>query len=59
MEYSLFQNSHFQMGVNAMGFAEHFGLYLLSKCKVRKDQFDQDSRFDNLMWYIRKSQGQN
>ena len=26
MGYSLFSNSHFQMGVTVMGFAEHFGL---------------------------------
>ena len=28
MGYSLFSNSHFQMGFTVMGFAEHFGLYL-------------------------------
>ena len=29
MGYSLFSNSHFEMGVTVMGFAEHFGHTLL------------------------------
>ena len=32
MGCSLFSNSHFQMGVTVMGFAEHFGLGLSSLC---------------------------
>ena len=33
MGCSLFSNSHFQMGVTVMGFAEPFGLYL-KRCKL-------------------------
>ena len=32
---SLFSNSHFQMGVTIMGFAEHFGLSLVFNKKLR------------------------
>ena len=35
MGCSLFSNSHFQMGVTVMGFAEHFGLtYILEKKEI-------------------------
>ena len=30
MGYSLFSNSHFQMGFTVMGFAEHFGLCMIN-----------------------------
>ena len=33
MGCSSFSNSHFQMGVTLMGFAEHFGLYL-PRCHI-------------------------
>ena len=34
MGCSLFSNSHFQMGVTVMGFADHFGLRV--NCKAQK-----------------------
>ena len=35
MGCSLFSNSHFQIGVNVMGFAEHFGLRLVLTIRKR------------------------